>query len=54
VWRVEMGWAAHRKSSIFRCPMSFSELTNASQLQRLGSPISSWSETVLGELGGRP
>ena len=23
VWRVGMGWAAHRKSLIFRCPSSF-------------------------------
>ena len=54
VWRVGMGWAAHRKSSIFRCPVSFSELTNPSQLQRPGSPISSWSEKVLPRLAGTP
>ena len=40
VWRVGMGWAAHRKSLIFECPVSFSELTNPCQLQRPGSPIS--------------
>ena len=30
------------------------ELTNPSQLQRPGSPISSWSGKVLAELGGTP
>jgi hypothetical protein len=38
IWRVGMGCAAHRKSSIFECPVSFSELTNASQLQHPASP----------------
>jgi len=49
-----MGWAAHRKTLIFGCPVSFSELTNPSKLQRLASPISSWSEKVLPELAGTP
>jgi hypothetical protein len=57
VWQFGMGWAAYRKSLIFRCPISFNQLTNPSKLhclQRPGSPISSWSENVLGELGGTP
>jgi len=47
VWRVGMGWAAHRKSSIFGCPIGFNQLTNASQLQRPASPCLSWSGNVL-------
>ena len=54
VWRVGMGWAAHRKTLIFECPMSFNELAKASQLQRPGSPISLWSGKVLSELAGTP
>ena len=54
VWRVGMGWSARRKSLIFRCPVSFSELTNPSQLQRPASPCLSWSEKVVVELGGTP
>jgi hypothetical protein len=54
VWRVGMGWTAHRKTLIFECPMSFNEITNPSQLQRLASPCLSWSEKVLVELGGTP
>ena len=54
VWQVGMGWAAHRKSSIFRCPVSFSELSNPCQLQRPGSPISSRSGNVLPRLAGTP
>ena len=41
VWRVGMGWSAHRKTLIFKCPASFSELINPCKLQRLASPISS-------------
>ena len=35
-----MGWAAHRKSLIFGCQASFSELANPSHscMQRLASP----------------
>ena len=54
VWRVGMGWTAHRKTLIFECPMSFNEMINPSQLQRLASPCLSWSEKVLGKLGGTP
>ena len=54
VWRVGMGWTAHRKTLIFECPMRFNEITNPSQLQRLASPCLSWSEKVLVELGGTP
>ena len=47
VWRVGMGWTAHRKTLIFECPMSFNEITNPSQLQRLASPAClSWSEIL--------
>ena len=54
VWRVGMGWTAHRKTLIFECPMSFNEITNPSQLQRLASPCLSWSEIVLPRLAGTP
>jgi hypothetical protein len=55
VWRIGIGWAAHRKSLILGCPVSFSELTNPtnpSQLQRPGSPISRHgAEKSWGSLG---
>ena len=40
VWRVGMGWAAHRKSLIFECPISFNhQLTNPCQLTTSGLPL---------------
>ena len=50
------GWdglgSAPQKLDLNRCPISFSQLTNASQLQRPGSPISTSRSMERKRFGG--